>query len=200
MAKHHPPSVAWKGFGNPWEWLGIQGHWSKTIRLGIGQAIPEVDWNWVRVDPTRLVSGSSIGAPEPGGSSASQRCFGGFSWVGSARARRWSIFTGAKGYPLKALFWGVFTGEFDRNERNACFSRFSHVLQVSTRFVGWFKPRFACHSNLLRIGVRKPVPWGNARLLPPGLSVQSNGELRPDPTGQVLEGCFGSTILVPSGS
>ena len=48
------------------------------------------------------------------------------SWVGLAGARRWSIFTGAKGYPLKALFGVFFTGEFDQSERNRAFPPFSH--------------------------------------------------------------------------
>ena len=38
-----------------------------------------------------------------------------------------AIFTGGKGYPLKALFLPFFTGEFDQSERNAVFSRFSHL-------------------------------------------------------------------------
>ena len=38
------------------------------------------------------------------------------------------IFTGAKGYPLKALFGVFFTGEFDQSERNRAFPRFSHLL------------------------------------------------------------------------
>ena len=140
MAKHHPPSVAWKGFGNPGSGWASRKHWNKTIRLGIGQAIPEVDWNWVRVHPTRLASGSSIGAPEPGGSSASQRCFGGFHGLVPQGLANGPSSQG-QGVPLEGPFLGVFfTGEFDRNERNACFSRFSHVLHFYPTSLGSFNP------------------------------------------------------------
>ena len=134
MAKHHPPSVAWKGFCNPgsgWASKALE----QTIRLGIGQAIPEVDWNWVRVHPTQLVSGSSIGAQNrvvP----PSQRCFGGFHGLvqqglangPSSQAR----------VPLEGPFWGVFHRDLTEMNEMRVFRGFASFAILATSF-GCFK-------------------------------------------------------------
>ena len=90
--------------------LGIRGVFRRSLHAISSPFISEGGWVpsscWVVVDPLGekafhqcVRTGWFLGIPT---------VFWRASWVGSARARQWSIFTGAKGYPLKALFGGVF--------------------------------------------------------------------------------------------